>query len=289
LNHFDLLIQTRERLGITGKNGAGKSTLLNILVGRLQLDDGLFEVGETVRLAYYTQQNETLDPNKRMIAYLQEAAEEVKQRDGSQISVAELLERFLFPRFMHGTLIGKLSGGEKRRLYLLKLLIQQPNVLLLDEPTNDLDIATLTVLEDYLAEFSGAVITVSHDRYFLDKVAEKLLIFEGNGRIIPYFGSIMDFLEQQSPIKEEKQVKQKSQTKERKKKLSYNEQKEWDTIEEDISILESRIEDLTEEMNHQGDNFTKLQDLQKEIEKNEQLLEEMMNRWEYLSEILEDQ
>lgn len=289
LNHFDLLIQTRERLGITGKNGAGKSTLLNILAGRLQLDDGLFEVGETVRLAYYTQQNETLDPNKRMIAYLQEAAEEVKQRDGSQISVAELLERFLFPRFMHGTLIGKLSGGEKRRLYLLKLLIQQPNVLLLDEPTNDLDIATLTVLEYYLAEFSGAVITVSHDRYFLDKVAEKLLIFEGNGRIIPYFGSIMDFLEQQSPIKEEKQVKQKSQTKERKKKLSYNEQKEWDTIEEDISILESRIEDLTEEMNHQGDDFTKLQDLQKEIEKNEQLLDEMMNRWEYLSEILEDQ
>ncbi|MGH1832894.1 ABC-F family ATP-binding cassette domain-containing protein [Enterococcus gilvus] len=289
LNHFDLLIQTRERLGITGKNGAGKSTLLNILAGRLKLDDGLFEVGETVRLAYYTQQNETLDPNKRMIAYLQEAAEEVKQRDGSQISVAELLERFLFPRFMHGTLIGKLSGGEKRRLYLLKLLIQQPNVLLLDEPTNDLDIATLTVLEDYLAEFSGAVITVSHDRYFLDKVAEKLLIFEGNGRIIPYFGSIMDFLTQQSPIKEEKQVKQKSQTKERKKKLSYNEQKEWDTIEEDISILESRIEDLTEEMNHQGDDFTKLQDLQKEIEKNEQLLEEMMNRWEYLSEILEDQ
>ncbi len=289
LNHFDLLIQTRERLGITGKNGAGKSTLLNILAGRLQLDDGLFEVGETVRLAYYTQQNETLDPNKRMIAYLQEAAEEVKQRDGSQISVAELLERFLFPRFMHGTLIGKLSGGEKRRLYLLKLLIQQPNVLLLDEPTNDLDIATLTVLEDYLAEFSGAVITVSHDRYFLDKVAEKLLIFEGNGRIIPYFGSIMDFLTQQSPIKEEKQVKQKSQTKERKKKLSYNEQKEWDTIEEDIAILESRIEDLTEEMNHQGDDFTKLQDLQKEIEKNEQLLEEMMNRWEYLSEILEDQ
>ncbi|MFU0785148.1 MAG: ABC transporter ATP-binding protein [Enterococcus gilvus] len=289
LNHFDLLIQTRERLGITGKNGAGKSTLLNILAGRLQLDDGLFEVGETVRLAYYTQQNETLDPNKRMIAYLQEAAEEVKQRDGSQISVAELLERFLFPRFMHGTLIGKLSGWEKRRLYLLKLLIQQPNVLLLDEPTNDLDIATLTVLEYYLAEFSGAVITVSHDRYFLDKVAEKLLIFEGNGRIIPYFGSIMDFLEQQSPIKEEKQVKQKSQTKERKKKLSYNEQKEWDTIEEDISILESRIEDLTEEMNHQGDDFTKLQDLQKEIEKNEQLLDEMMNRWEYLSEILEDQ
>lgn len=288
LNQFDLLIQTKERLGITGKNGAGKSTLLNLLAGRLQVDSGVIEVGETVRLAYYTQQNETLDPNKRMIAYLQEAAEEVKQRDGSQISVAEILERFLFPRFMHGTLIGKLSGGEKRRLYLLKLLIQQPNVLLLDEPTNDLDIATLTVLEDYLQEFSGAVITVSHDRYFLDKVAEKLLIFEGNGRIVSYFGSIMDYLEQQVPVKEEKAVKVKAQPKERKKKLSYNEQKEWETIEDDIALLESKIDELTEEMNHQGDDFTKLQDLQKEIDQTEQALEDKMTRWEYLSEIIDE-
>lgn len=288
LDQFDLLIQTRERLGITGKNGAGKSTLLNLLAGRLQVDSGVIEIGETVRLAYYTQQNETLDPNKRMIAYLQEAAEEVKQRDGSQISVAEILERFLFPRFMHGTLIGKLSGGEKRRLYLLKLLIQQPNVLLLDEPTNDLDIATLTVLEDYLQEFSGAVITVSHDRYFLDKVAEKLLIFEGGGKIVSYFGSIMEYLDQQKPVKEEKAVKAKPQPKERKKKLSYNEQKEWETIEDDIALLESKIDELTEAMNHQGDDFTKLQDLQKEIDQTEQDLDEKMNRWEYLSEIIEE-
>ena len=288
LDQFDLLIQTRERLGITGKNGAGKSTLLNLLAGRLQVDSGVIEIGETVRLAYYTQQNETLDPNKRMIAYLQEAAEEVKQRDGSQISVAEILERFLFPRFMHGTLIGKLSGGEKRRLYLLKLLIQQPNVLLLDEPTNDLDIATLTVLEDYLQEFSGAVITVSHDRYFLDKVAEKLLIFEGDGKIVSYFGSIMEYLDQQKPVKEEKAVKAKHQPKERKKKLSYNEQKEWETIEDDIALLESKIDELTEAMNHQGDDFTKLQDLQKEIDQTEQDLDEKMNRWEYLSEIIEE-
>lgn len=288
LTNFDLLIQTKERLGITGKNGAGKSTLLNILASRIPLDNGVIEIGETVRLAYYTQQNETLDPNKRMISYLQEAAEEVKQRDGSQISVAEILERFLFPRFMHGTLIGKLSGGEKRRLYLLKLLIQQPNVLLLDEPTNDLDIATLTVLEDYLREFSGAVITVSHDRYFLDKVAEKLLIFEGTGVIVSYFGSIMDYLEQQTPVKEEKIVKTKPQSKERKKKLSYNEQKEWETIEDDIALLEGKIDELTESMNHQGDDFTKLQDLQKEIDQTEQTLEEKMNRWEYLSEIIED-
>ncbi|MDT2674162.1 ABC-F family ATP-binding cassette domain-containing protein [Enterococcus dongliensis] len=289
LDHFDLLVQTKERLGITGKNGAGKSTLLNILASRLPLDSGIIEIGETVRLAYYTQQNETLDPNKRMIAYLQEAAEEVKQQDGSQISLAEILERFLFPRFMHGTLIGKLSGGEKRRLYLLKLLIQQPNVLLLDEPTNDLDIATLTVLEDYLQEFSGAVITVSHDRYFLDKVAEKLLIFEGNGVITSYFGSIIDYLEQQTPVKEEKIVKVKPQAKERKKKLSYKEQKEWETIEDDIALLESTIDELTEAMNHQGDDFTKLQDLQKEIDQTEQALEEKMTRWEYLSEIMEDQ
>lgn len=288
LDQFDLLIQTRERLGITGKNGAGKSTLLNLLAGRLQVDSGVIEIGETVRLAYYTQQNETLAPNKRMIAYLQEAAEEVKQRDGSQISVAEILERFLFPRFMHGTLIGKLSGGEKRRLYLLKLLIQQPNVLLLDEPTNDLDIATLTVLEDYLQEFSGAVITVSHDRYFLDKVAEKLLIFEGDGKIVSYFGSIMEYLDQQKPVKEEKAVKAKPQPKERKKKLSYNEQKEWETIEDDIALLESKIDELTEAMNHQGDDFTKLQDLQKEIDQTEQDLDEKMNRWEYLSEIIEE-
>ena len=288
LDQFDLLIQTRERLGITGKNGAGKSTLLNLLAGRLQLDNGVIEIGETVRLAYYTQQNETLDPNKRMIAYLQEAAEEVKQRDGSQISVAEILERFLFPLFMLGTLIGKLSGGEKRRLYLLKLLIQQPNVLLLDEPTNDLDIATLTVLEDYLQEFSGAVITVSHDRYFLDKVAEKLLIFEGEGKIVSYFGSIMEYLDQQKPVKEEKAVKAKPQPKERKKKLSYNEQKEWETIEDDIALLESKIDELTEAMNHQGDDFTKLQDLQKEIDQTEQDLDEKMNRWEYLSEIIEE-
>lgn len=289
LSHFDLLVQSKERLGITGKNGAGKSTLLNLLAGRLSLDSGVLEVGETVRLAYYTQQNEALDPEKRMIAYLQEAAEEVKQRDGSQIGVAELLERFLFPRFMHGTKIGKLSGGEKRRLYLLKLLIQQPNVLLLDEPTNDLDIATLTILEDYLQDFAGAVITVSHDRYFLDKVAEKLLIFEGEGTIVSYFGSILEYLAQQTPVKEEKAIKEKAQShsQERKKKLSYNEQKEWSTIEEDIATLENKIDELTEAMNHQGDDFTKLQSLQKELDETEAALEEKMNRWEYLSEIVE--
>ncbi len=200
INHLDLLIQSRERLGITGKNGAGKSTLLNILAGRIPLDNGTFTVGETVRIAYYTQENEEMNPEKRMIAYLQEAAEEAQTAEGMQIGVAELLERFLFPRFMHGTLIKKLSGGEKRRLYLLKLLIQQPNVLLLDEPTNDLDIATLTILEDYFKSFPGAVITVSHDRYFLDKVAEKLLVFQGNAKQKLYYGDMSSYLLTQKDV-----------------------------------------------------------------------------------------
>ncbi|EME8138624.1 ABC-F family ATP-binding cassette domain-containing protein [Enterococcus faecium] len=291
LEHLDLLIQSRERLGITGKNGAGKSTLLNILAGRIPLDSGTISIGETVRLAYYTQENEEMAPDKRMIAYLQEAAEEAKTADGSQIGVAELLERFLFPRFMHGTLIGKLSGGEKRRLFLLKLLTQQPNVLLLDEPTNDLDIATLTILEDYFRSFPGAVITVSHDRYFLDKVADKLLVFQGNGKQELYYGNMSSYLLKQKELQQPaEKVKPKTQSKEPtgKKKLSYMEQKEWETIEEDIAELEKKISLLQEEMNHQGDDFTRLQELQNDVSEAEAQLEEKMARWEYLSEWAED-
>ncbi|MBG8419652.1 ABC-F family ATP-binding cassette domain-containing protein [Enterococcus faecium] len=291
LEHLDLLIQSWERLGITGKNGAGKSTLLNILAGRIPLDSGTMSIGETVHLAYYTQENEEMAPDKRMIAYLQEAAEEAKTADGSQIGVAELLERFLFPRFMHGTLIGKLSGGEKRRLFLLKLLIQQPNVLLLDEPTNDLDIATLTILEDYFRSFPGAVITVSHDRYFLDKVADKLLVFQGNGKQELYYGNMSSYLLKQKETQQPaEKAKPKIQSKEpaEKKKLSYMEQKEWETIEDEIAELEEKISLLQEEMNHQGDNFTRLQELQNDVSETEAQLEEKMARWEYLSEWVED-
>lgn len=291
LEHLDLLIQSRERLGITGKNGAGKSTLLNILAGRIPLDSGTMSIGETVHLAYYTQENEEMAPDKRMIAYLQEAAEEAKTADGSQIGVAELLERFLFPRFMHGTLIGKLSGGEKRRLFLLKLLIQQPNVLLLDEPTNDLDIATLTILEDYFRSFPGAVITVSHDRYFLDKVADKLLVYQGNGKQELYYGNMSSYLLKQKETQQPaEKAKPKIQSKEpaEKKKLSYMEQKEWETIEDEIAELEEKISLLQEEMNHQGDNFTRLQELQNDVSETEAQLEEKMARWEYLSEWVED-
>ncbi|UYY07948.1 ABC-F family ATP-binding cassette domain-containing protein [Enterococcus faecalis] len=290
LKDFNLLIQANDRIGITGKNGAGKSTLLNILAGRIPLESGLYSIGETVRIGYYTQQNEEMDPNQRMIAYLQEAAEEVKRSDGSDVGVAEMLERFLFPRFMHGTLIGKLSGGEKRRLYLLKLLISQPNVLLLDEPTNDLDIDTLTILEDYIQTFKGAVIAVSHDRYFLDKTMDKLLVFQGNGQILSFYGTISEYLanqKEQEKVKEKplnKPVKEASTEKKEKTKLTYMEQKEWATIEEDITQLETKLETLTEEMNHQGDDFVRLQELQEAVTATEQLLEEKMNRWEYLSE-----
>ncbi|QIL46613.1 ABC-F family ATP-binding cassette domain-containing protein [Vagococcus coleopterorum] len=289
IKDFDLLVQGSDRIGITGKNGAGKSTLLNILAGRTPLDNGLYEIGETVNLAYYTQENEDMDPNKRMIQYLQEVAEEVKQADGSSASIADMLERFLFPRSSHGTIIGKLSGGEKRRLFLLKLLIAQPNVLLLDEPTNDLDIDTLTVLEDYISQFNGAVIAVSHDRYFLDKVAQKLLVFQGEGEVTNFYGNMSEYLEfnkeKEMVIEQPKAITEVIEdTPKEKTKLSYHEKREWDSIESEIEELENKIETLTEDMNHQGSDFTKLQDLQKEIESCEQDLENKLSRWEYLSE-----
>ena len=294
-SHLDLFIQSKERLGITGKNGAGKSSLLNVLAGRVSLTSGELIVGETVRLAYYTQQNEEMNPNKRMIAYLQEFAEEAKMTNGTSISVAELLERFLFPRYMHGTLIGKLSGGEKRRLYLLRLLIQQPNVLLLDEPTNDLDIETLTILEDYLQNFQGAVITVSHDRYFLDKVADKQMIFNGDGQLEFYYGKITDYLDERAQETMEKTTnvatpaisKEQPATKV-KKKLTYMEQKEWETIESEIASLEEVIAQLEGQMLECGDDFTRLQDLQKQLDENQENLDEKYERWEYLSEYAND-
>ena len=197
LQHFNLLVQAKDRIGIVGDNGVGKSTLLNLIAGSLEPTEGQVIIGETVRIAYFSQQIEGLDESKRVINYLQEVAEEVKTSGGTTTSIAELLEQFLFPRSTHGTLIEKLSGGEKKRLYLLKLLLEKPNVLLLDEPTNDLDIATLTVLENFLQGFAGPVLTVSHDRYFLDKVATKILAFE-DGTIRPFFGHYTDYLDEKA-------------------------------------------------------------------------------------------
>ncbi|HEP1818403.1 TPA: ABC-F family ATP-binding cassette domain-containing protein [Streptococcus suis] len=289
LKDFNLLIQNKDRIGIVGDNGKGKSTLLNLIAGDLQADSGKVDIGETIRIGYFSQTIKGLDESKRVINFLQEVAEEAKTTSG-MVSIAELLEQFLFPRNTHGTLIEKLSGGEKKRLYLLKILLQRPNVLLLDEPTNDLDIATLTVLEHFLQGFAGPVITVSHDRYFLDKVANKILAFEDDG-IQTFFGNYTDYLDEKaflassSAISLEKPKEKTEKIKENKKRMSYFEKQEWATIEEDISGLEERIAAIEAEMLTCGSDFTKLSDLQKELdEKNEQLLEKY-ERYEYLSEL----
>ncbi|NQG96737.1 ABC-F family ATP-binding cassette domain-containing protein [Streptococcus suis] len=289
LKGFNLLIQNKDRIGIVGDNGKGKSTLLNLIAGDLQADSGKVDIGETIRIGYFSQTIKGLDESKRVINFLQEVAEEAKTTSG-MVSIAELLEQFLFPRNTHGTLIEKLSGGEKKRLYLLKILLQRPNVLLLDEPTNDLDIATLTVLEHFLQGFAGPVITVSHDRYFLDKVANKILAFEDDG-IQTFFGNYTDYLDEKaflassSAISLEKPKEKTEKVKENKKRMSYFEKQEWATIEEDIAGLEERIAEIETEMLTCGSDFTKLSDLQKELdEKNEQLLEKY-ERYEYLSEL----
>lgn len=292
LQQFNLLVQNKDRIGIVGDNGVGKSTLLNLIAGKLQPTAGKVIIGETVRIAYFSQQIEGLDESKRMINFLQEVAEEVKTSAGST-SIAELLEQFLFPRSTHGTLIEKLSGGEKKRLYLLKLLIEKPNVLLLDEPTNDLDIATLTVLENFLQGFGGPVITVSHDRYFLDKVASKILAFE-NGSIREFFGNYTDYLDEKkfelevvaesSKPEKEKVVK----VREEKKRMSYQEKQEWATIESEIEEIENKIATIEAEMNENGSDFGKLASLQRQMdEENERLLAKY-ERYEYLSELAEN-
>mgnify|MGYP000906657952 FL=1 len=289
LSHFNLLLQNKDRLGIVGDNGVGKSTLLNLIAGQLQPQSGQVIIGETVRVAYFSQQIEGLDESKRVINYLQEVAEEVKTGSGTT-SIAELLEQFLFPRSSHGTLIEKLSGGEKKRLYLLKLLLEKPNVLLLDEPTNDLDIATLTVLENFLQGFAGPVITVSHDRYFLDKVTSKILAFE-DGQVREFFGNYTDYLDEKAFRQSSAAISQKKgrekpvKAREQKKRMSYFEKQEWETIEADIEELEARIAAIETEMEQNGSDFTKLSELQKELDdKNEQLLEKY-ERYEYLSEL----
>ncbi|MCF6166894.1 ABC transporter ATP-binding protein [Furfurilactobacillus rossiae] len=304
LNDFNLLIQAGDRIGITGVNGAGKTSLLNVLAQRLPVDSGTVTIGETVKLAYYTQQTEPIPGDKRVISYLNEVAETVTDKDGNEISTTNLLEQFLFPRFMHGTLIRKLSGGEKRRLYLLKLLMEQPNVLFLDEPTNDLDIGTLTVLEDYLSKFAGTVITVSHDRYFLDKVADQLLVFDGHGKIEHFIGQFSDYLQQQTQSEtrqhEEKASTSESSTKKdeaaatdepqtkTKHKLTYAEQKEWDGIEGKIDELEQQKSAISTQMNENGADYGKLADLQKQFEETDSELTKAMERWDYLSQFVSE-
>lgn len=288
---FELIVQGHSRLGIVGDNGVGKSTLLNIIDGELALTDGILEIGETVKIGYFSQEIRGLDENKRMINFLEEVASAAHNSSGENISIVNLLEQFLFPRSSHGTLISKLSGGEKKRLYLLKILLLQPNVLLLDEPTNDLDIATLTVLENFLGSFPGAVLTVSHDCYFQDKVSNELLAFE-DGQINHYFGAYSDYLAvkmeeksaDQAVSKIESPISTDKTENTDKAKLTYMEKKEWETIESQIAEIEERISEIDTEMNENGSNTELLLDLQKELDNKTKELEEKYERWEYLSE-----
>ena len=292
LSDFNLIMQNRDRIGIVGDNGVGKSTLLNLINGDLVPTAGVLDIGETVRIGYFSQQIKNMDESKRVINYLQEVADEVKTTVGTT-SITELLEQFLFPRSTHGTQIAKLSGGEKKRLYLLKILIEKPNVLLLDEPTNDLDIATLTVLENFLNGFGGPVVTVSHDRYFLDKVANKILAFEEGG-VREFFGNYTDYLDEKAFLQEqsvllEKEKEQASvkveKVKEDKKRMSYFEKQEWVTIEDEIADLEAKIEEIEAAMLENASDYGQLATLQRDLDAANETLLEKYERYEYLSEL----
>lgn len=279
------IVQNKSRVGIVGDNGVGKSTLLNIIAGELELTSGTMGIGETVKIGYFSQEIRGLEEDKRIINFLEEVASASQNTSGETISIVNLLEQFLFPRSTHGTLIRKLSGGEKKRLYLLKILLTQPNVLLLDEPTNDLDIATLTVLEDFLAKFPGAVITVSHDRYFQDKVSNELLAFE-DGKINHLFGAYSDYLATRVAAPAEVATP-KADTRvreETKPRMTWAEKQEWATIEDDIANLEARIEEIDTEMNENGSDAGMLSTLQKELDQVTTELETKYERWEMLSE-----
>lgn len=292
LSDFNLIMQNRDRIGIVGDNGVGKSTLLNLINGDLVPTAGVLDIGETVRIGYFSQQIKDMDESKRVINYLQEVADEVKTTVGTT-SITELLEQFLFPRSSHGTQIAKLSGGEKKRLYLLKILIEKPNVLLLDEPTNDLDIATLTVLENFLNGFGGPVVTVSHDRYFLDKVANKILAFEDGG-VREFFGNYTDYLDEKDFLQEQSALleKKKAQAsvkvekvKEDKKRMSYFEKQEWATIEDEIAELEAKIEEIEAAMLENASDYGQLASLQRDLDATNESLLEKYERYEYLSEL----
>ena len=298
-----------DRIGYIGPNGSGKSTLMKIIAGWEKPDSGTVEIGQTVKIGYFSQENEDMDTSCRVIDYIRNVAEYVKTKDGS-ISASQMLERFLFPPSVQYTVIEKLSGGERRRLYLLKILMSAPNVLILDEPTNDLDIRTLMILEDYLDSFQGIVITVSHDRYFLDRVVNRIFAFEGNGVLRQYEGGFTDYqakkeMEQENQtagaasgikkkeaqradLAEDALVSPKTEKpREKKLRFSYKEQKEWDTIEDDIAACEEQIADLEKQIEASATDYGKLNKLMEEKMKTETLLEEKMDRWMYLNELAE--
>lgn len=294
---FSYIFLKNDRIGIIGPNGCGKSTLMKMIVGTVKPDSGEIVIGQTIKTGYFSQENEYMDESLKVIDYVREGAEIIRTPSGT-VTASQMLERFLFPSNMHYTVIGRLSGGEKRRLYLLRVLMEAPNVLILDEPTNDLDIETLTILEDYLDSFDGIVIAVSHDRYFLDRVAKRIFAFEGNGKIVRYEGGYTDYQQEAQIRQSERQEedkgrackpKPKQDRTERPKKLkfTYQEQRDFDSIEGVIASIEEQISRLQQEIEASAHDYGKLNVLMTEKEQAEDELEERMERWMYLNDLAE--
>ena len=296
IDSFEYTVLRDARIGIVGNNGVGKSTLLNIIVGRIKPDGGCVDIGSTVKLGYFTQESDDMDESLRVIDYIKSIAEIVETSEG-KITASQMLEKFLFTSDLQYNTVSRLSGGERRRLFLLSILMKAPNILILDEPTNDLDIETLTILEDYLETFDGAVITVSHDRYFLDKVINTILELPGDGTVKKYNGGYSDYIavrtieEKINVAEKPKMVKNdERETREKSKKLkfTFKEQREYETIDEDIADLEVKISDLVSQLNKHATDYVKLQELLEEKHKAELQLEEKMERWIYLNDLAEE-
>ena len=293
IDNFSCILQSGDRIAVVGPNGAGKTTLLNMFSGQSEPDSGMIDIGTTVKIAYFQQHTPLMDEKKRIIEYIQDTSNDIEDADGVRISASQMLERFLFPTNAHGTPIGKLSGGERKRLYLLKLLMEQPNVMLLDEPTNDLDLETLSVLETFIDTFPGVVITISHDRFFLDRTSTKLWVMDGSGNIDTWFGIYTDFLETyvapevvkpESVIEETKTAPTIQQSK---KKMTYAEKKEWETIDADIEIVETKIEAAESAMASAGSDYDKLRELTATLDELNAVYEALVERWSFLQEIAE--
>lgn len=296
IKDFSYILLRNDRVGIVGPNGAGKSTLMDIIAGKLQPTSGNITVGHTVKIGYFSQHSEFPDTDKKVLEYIKETNNYIDTADGTRISATQMLERFLFPPELQWVPVNKLSGGEKRRLYLLKVLMTAPNVLLLDEPTNDLDIPTLSVLEDYLDNFAGAVIAVSHDRYFLDRFANKIFALQKGGYLRQYVGGYSDYeavaaaeSSTAAPEKQEKVVKAEPAAKPIKKKMTYSERLELENIDQEIARAEAELKMLGMEINNCGSDFVKLNELTKQQEQVQQKLDELVDRWAYLSELAEEE
>lgn len=290
IEDFSALVKRTDRIAIVGPNGAGKSTLLKMIAGEEQPDQGTITIGQTVKMAHFHQHIPNMDTDERVINYIREVSNSIQTASGERLSATQMLERFLFPSYVHGTPIRKLSGGEKKRLFLLRLLMEEPNVLLLDEPTNDLDIETLTVLESFLDTFGGVVIVISHDRYFLDRTCTTLWALDGKGKVDSYYGLYSEYLaEPEEVVEVVKETKQEERPKERKKKMSYNEKREWETIEDDLMQLEEEIEQLNGQMEEAGSDYEQIAKLTEQLNEKNEALDVLLERWEYLEQLANEQ